>query len=337
MSVNVTASEGARLSKATLTLPAGANTSDTFTVVPASDRVTTLTYSAAAGVSVPPPRKVYAFANPVAQADVRLADAAHAILARYSASKWDMADAFDDYLQGKPATDGGIVRAVADSGFGSTVANPMEMLSFVNTDDAQATWLRPPLLRVVNGRKVLDARAENCTGLWCRKAVPEPGVQPHPRSRVPYHLHDDHFALALVIAPAEGASGTVVQASKAEDPFTSELAVADGQPQARWTDARGQQVVLTAPGRLQPGRPTVLALTSVQGAQVLRVDGEPAGRASATFAPTPLSQMLLGAGFLDWYPREGFRGFIVAAVAGRGRPDDAELAVLQRYLRSLAA
>ena len=337
MSVNVAAGEGAKLSKTTLTLPAGANTSDTFTVVPVPDRVATLTYSAAAGVVVPPPRKVYAFANPVAQADARLADAAHAILARYSASRWDMADAFDDYLQGKPASDGGIVRAVADSGFGSTVANPMEMLSFVNTDDAQATWLRPPLLRIVNGRKVLDAGAENCTGLWCKKAAPEPGVQPHPRSRVPYHLHDDHFALALVIAPAEGASGTVFQASKAEDPFTSELAVADGQPQARWIDARGQQVVLTSPRRLQPGRPTVLALTSMQGAQVLRVDGEPAGQASATFAPTPLSQMLLGAGFLDWYPREGFRGFIVAAVAGRGRLDDAELAVLQRYLRSLAA
>jgi hypothetical protein len=129
----------------------------------------------------------------------------------------------------------------------------------------------------------------------------------------------------------------VFQASKAEDPFTSELAVADGRPQAKWTDARGQQVVLTAPGRLEPGRPTVLALTSVQGAQALRVDGDVAGRSGATFAPTPFAQLLIGAGFLSYYPREGFRGHIVAAIAGHGRPSDAELAVLQRYLRSLAA
>ncbi|MFL6691320.1 MAG: glycoside hydrolase family 5 protein [Ramlibacter sp.] len=337
LSINVAASDGARLSSDTLTLPAGANTGSSFTVVPAPDRVATLTYTAAAGVQVPPPRKVYAFADPAAQAGARLADAAHAVLARYSACKWDMADAYDDYLQGNPARDGGVVRAVADSGFGSSVANPMEMLSFVNTDDTQAAWLKPPVLRMASGRKVLDCTGEHCTGLWCKKAAPEPAVRPYPRSRVPYHLHDDHFALALVIAPAAGTSGTVFQASKAEDPFTSELSVADGQPQARWIDGRGQQVALTAPGRLEPGRPTVLALTSMQGAQVLRVDGEVAGRASATFAPTPLSQLLIGAGFLSWYPREGFRGHIVAAIAGRGRPSDAELAVLQRYLRSLAA
>ena len=337
LTVNVTAGEGARLSKAAVTIPAGANGSDSFTVVPAPDRVTTLTYAAAGGVQVPPPRKLYALADPVAQAGTRLSDAAHAILARYAASKWDMADAFDDYLQGGPAREGGPVRAVADSGFGSTVANPMEMLSFVNSDNAQAAWLKPPVLRVVNGRKALDCTGDRCTGLWCKKAAPTPVVRPHPRSRVPYFLEDDHFALALVIAPAAGASGTVFQASKAEDPVTSELAVADGQPQARWIDARGQQVVLTAPGRLEPGRPTVLALTCSQGAQVLRVDGEPVARASASFAPSPFAQMLIGGGFLSYYPREGFRGHIVAVIAGRGRPGDAELAVLHRYLRSPAA
>jgi hypothetical protein len=61
-----------------------------------------------------------------------------------------------------------------------------------------------------------------------------------------------------------------------------------------------------------------------------------AGRASASFAPTAFSQLLIGAGFLSYYPRDGFRGHIVAAIAGRGRPSDAEFAVLQRYLRSLA-
>lgn len=334
--VNVAASDGARLSRTSVTIPAGANTGDSFTVVPAADRVTTLTYTAANGMQVPPQRKLYAFADPVALASTQLADAALAILARYGASKWDMADAFDDYVQGSPARDGGPVRAVADSGFGSSLSNAMEMLNFANTDNAQAAWLKPPVLRVVDGRKVLDCSGQRSTGLWCKKSAPTPVVQPHPRSRVPYHLQDEHFALALVIARAAGASGTVFQASKAEDPVTSELAVADGQPQARWIDSRGQQVVLTAPGRLEPGRPTVLSLTSMQGAQVLRVDGEPVGRASASFAPSPFAQMLIGAGFLSYYPRDGFRGHIVAAVAGRGRPSDAELAVLHRYLRSLA-
>ncbi|MGZ5888826.1 MAG: cellulase family glycosylhydrolase, partial [Ramlibacter sp.] len=322
VTLNVAASDGARLGTPAVTIPAGANGTASFTVVPPPERVTTLTYSGPPGLALPPPRKLYALADPVAaaQAPGRLADAAHALLARYGASKWDMADAFTDYLQGAPARDGDTVRAVADSGFGSSVANPMEMLHFLNTDDAQAVWQRPPVLRTVNGRKALDCSGERVFGLWCKKAAPTPQVQPNPRSRVPYDLQDDHFAIAVVAMPAAGASGTVFQASKAEDGQASELAFADGQPQARWIDARGQQVVLTAARRLEPGRVAVLTLASTQGAQLLRVDGELAGRAGATFAPSPFAQMLIGSGFLGYYPRDGFRGHILAVGAGRRRP-----------------
>ena len=80
----------------------------------------------------------------------------------------------------------------------------------------------------------------------------------------------------------------------------------------------------------------MLTLASAPGAQVLRVNGQPAGRAGASFAPSVFDQLLIGWGFVDHYPRDGFRGRVFGVITGKGRPGDAELAVLERYLASLA-
>jgi hypothetical protein len=337
LALTVASDAGGSISKTALTIPAGANGSDSFSFTPQPGKVATLRYTAAAGgIEVPPPRRVYALADPLAHAGSQLAEAAHAILARLGASKWEMAHGFTDFVLGAPAQDGQPVRAVADSGFGSSVANAMEMLAFFNTDGpAHGDW-KMPLLRQVGGRKALDCTAERSVGLWCKKTVPQPRVQPHPRNRVPYDLQDAHFALAAIRVPG-ATTGVVFQASQAEQPFTSELALERGQPQAKWIDARGQQVVLTASRALEPQQPAVLALTSAPGAQVLRVNGELAGRASASFAPSTFAQMLIGWGFTSYFPREGFRGQVFAAIAGKGRPSEEELRVLERYLASLAA
>lgn len=335
LAVTVDASSG-KLSHTRLTLPAGANPSTSYRFTPEPGKVATLAYAEVKGVAVPPPRKVYALADPVAHAARDLAEAAHAILARYGASHWEMARAWTDYVGGAPAGDGQPVRAVADSGYGSSTANAMEMLCFINSDNPATGAIRPPLLRLVNGRKALDTSPPGAWGLWCKKRAPMPGVQPNPRNRVPYDLEGEHFALAAIRVPEADAGGVVFQASRAEARQASELVLEGGRPQARWTDGGGRQVVLRAPDRLAPGTPAVLTLTSAPGAQSLRVDARVVARGESRFAPAVFDQLLIGWGFVDHYPRDSLRGQVFAVVAGKGRPGEAELAVLEQYLRSLA-
>ncbi|MDB5243940.1 MAG: twin-arginine translocation pathway signal protein, partial [Spirosoma sp.] len=336
LTLNVAADQGARLDKASLTLPAGANPTATYTVTPVADRVTTLTYSGAASVPVPPPRQLWTLQDPVAQADKRPAEAGRALLARWNASQWVMADGWTDFMQGAPARDGQPVRAVADSGFGSSLASTLEMLVGINTDSPAFGTLAVPVMRTVDGRRCSDHAGDDVAGFWCRKATPEPGKQPNPRERVPYNLQDEHFAIAVIAMPGASHTGVVFQASKAEDGQLSEIALVEGRPQARFVDARDQQVTLASPRAIESRRPAVLTLASAQGAQVLRVDGEVVATARATFAPSTFTQMLIAWGFVRFFPRGGFRGQVFAVASVMGRPSDAELAVMERYLRSLA-
>jgi endoglucanase len=46
--------------------------------------------------------------------------------------------------------------------------------------------------------------------------------------------------------------------------------------------------------------------------------------------------MLIGWGYVDYYPRGGFMGNIYAVIAGKGAPTSSELAVLERYLGTTA-
>jgi endoglucanase len=337
LKLTVASDAGGRFSKTELTIPAGANGSDSYTFVPEPGKVAQLRYGGPEGVQLPPPRKVYGVADPVALAGTSLADAAHAILARYGAGKWEMAHGHTDFLQGAPAQDGQPVRAVADSGFGSSMGNALEMLNFLNRDMQQPGPWQLPVMRTVQGRKALDVSAAECWGLWCKKRAPLPGVQPNPRDRVPYDLHDEHFALVAIRLPGAQHHGVVFQASKAEDGWFSELALELGVPQARLRDARGQQLMLGARDPLPSNRPIVLSFASAPGAQVLRVDGQEVARATGRFAPSPFDQLLIGWGFVNHYPREGFRGLVFGAIAGKGRPSEAELRVLERYLASLSA
>jgi hypothetical protein len=285
---------------------------------------------------VPPPRKVYSLTDPVAYAATDLRDAARAILAKYGASKWEMADGYTDYELGAPATDGQVVRAIADSGYGSSVGNAMEMLNWINKDSAASGTMVLPILRVSGAQKYTDHRASDTWGFWCKKAAPVPGVQANPRNRVLYDLQDAHFTNAAVRVPGASNTGVVFQASKAEETYTSELGFSGGKPQARWIDASGKTVELTSATAVAAGTPSVIAMTSSPGAQVLRVDTVEVGRGSATFATSVFNQMLIGWGFLSYYPRDGFGGDIYAVITGKGAPTTSELKILERYLASTA-
>ena len=350
VTLKVTANGKGTLSDSRLTIPAGANGKTTFSYTPAADEVGVLSYrsegqpadSGQIAGQVPPPRKIFSLIDPVAHAASSLTDAALAIIAKYSACKWVMADGYTDYVLGAPAAAGQEVRAIADSGYGSSPGNAMEMLIWINTEGRAMGNRTLPLMRHnevgkdINGIKSTDHTGPDVFGFWCKKSAPVPGVQPHPLNRVPYNLNDAHFVIAALSVAVQNNNGVVFQASKAEQSYASELGLSHGQPQAKWVDARGHTAVLTSAAKLPINRPAVLAFTSAPGAQSLRVSAAEVARSSTTLGPGVFAQMLLGGGFRNYYPQAGFRGNLYAVITGKGAPAAAELAVLEKYLGRLA-
>jgi hypothetical protein len=335
--INVASDKGGSFSKTMLVIPAGANGQDSFTFSPPLGTVATLSYTSATAPNVPPPRKVFALADPVAYASVNLADAAMALIAKYAACKWEMAHGYTDHLQGLPAAAGQSLRAVSDSGYGSAVGRQMEMLNWFNTGPGMGDF-STPVKRMLNGRPCMDLTAANAFGLWCRKTWLIPESLPRARNIVPYHVNDPHFAIAAVAVPSP-TSGIVFQASAAEHLYLTELRIDQGRPQARWVDGRNETIVLTSPTALQPNAPAVISLVCTAGSQKLRVESQArGGTGTQTFVPTGFgnNQMLLGSGFDQEYPRDGFHGYLFSTVTGKGAPTDAEMNVMERYLATTA-
>ncbi len=338
VSIGVSSNNGGTLSKSVLTIPAGANGQDTFTYVPDSNRIATLTYTSDGQLAgqVPPPRKIYSLNDPVAYAATSLPGAAMAILAKYNAAKWDLTDGYTDYLQGAPAAAGEPVRAISDSGFGSSAGNALEMINWINKANGGMGTMSVPVMRVTNGKKNSDHAVYNTWGFWCKKSLKMPGIQPNPRNRVSYNLEDSHFAIAAVSVPGQYNTGVLFQASQAEARFTSELNFTNSCPGAKWVDASGQTVQLASSTKLPVNVPSVVSFTCAPGSQKLRVNSALVAGASASFSPSAFNQMLIGWGYLSYYPRDGFRGNIYAVISGKGAPTAEELGVLEKYLASVA-
>ena len=130
ITLTLTAMGKGKLSKSQLTIPAGPNGQDTYTWTPSENQLATLRYASDGLLfgQAPPRRKAFSLSSTVAHAAASLPDEAMAIIAKYSAGKWEMADGHNDYLLGTPAAEGQAVRAVSDSGYGSSPGNAMEMI-----------------------------------------------------------------------------------------------------------------------------------------------------------------------------------------------------------------
>jgi endoglucanase len=209
------------------------------------------------------------------------------------------------------------------------------MINWLNESPSMGN-MRPPVMRVTNGRKHTDHAGADTAGFWCRKTQPVPEVQANPRNRVPYDLQDPHFTIAVVSVPGLTNTGIVFQAGHPHWMHTSEITFSNSQPQARCTDRFGLEVVLTSPTRLATNTPAVVTFSCAPGAQRLRVNSSLVGSGSATFGASPCDQLLIGWGYRQYYPQMGFGGSIYAVVTGRGSPTSAELSVLERYLGTTA-
>ncbi len=334
----VASNNGGTLSKSSLLIPTGANGQDTFTYTPAANQVATLSYTSDGQLSgqVPPPRRIFSLSDPVAYATTSLQDAAQAIIAKYSACKWELSDGYTDYMLGAPAAIGQPIRAISDSGYGSSAGNAMEMINGVNKANGGMGSMVLPVMRVTNGKKNSDHTVTNTWGFWCKKSLRRAGVQPNPRNRVPYNIEDAHFVIVAASVPGQYNTGVLFQASQTEQSHTSELNFTNSAPGAKWVDAGGQKVELASPAKIPANTPAVFAFTSAPGAQKLRVNSAVMASAAATFSPSAYNQLLIGWGYLSYYPRGGFRGHIYAVITGKGAPTAGELGVLEKYLGTTA-
>ncbi len=336
VTLQVASDAGGSLSKTTLVIPAGANGEDGFTFTPAPDSVATLTYTSDwPGQQLPPARTIYALADPVARAATQPREAGLTLIARYRACKWDLADGHTDFMLGRPADEGDVVRAVADSGWGSSPGNAMEMLNWMNQDGPDRGPLKPATMRTGGGRKRADFSAPGCTGLWCKKVIPGPTFR-KPRNRVPYNLADSHFVIAVVSVSRPEQAGTVFHAGTTGGYWFSELAFFKGLPQARWEDTRGAPAYLTCPDPPALGVPLVMSLVCAPGRQALRVNSRVIAAGAVTLEPAPFENLMIGWGVRGRNPQPSFGGEVYGVIAGAGTPTDAEIAVMERYLLDFA-
>src|SRR5207247_1789503 len=159
--------------------------------------------------------------------------------------------------------------------------------------------------------------------------------QPNPRNVIPYTVGDPHFMMAAVSLNTPQ-DGIVFQASNSYVATASQIAIVGGRPQARCFDAGQDSVTITAPAALAAGTPAVLTFTSAPGAQRLRVNSSVVASASAVIGASACDQMLIGWGFQQFYPQQGFGGNVFAVVTGKGAPTTAELQLMESYLASTA-
>jgi hypothetical protein len=272
----------------------------------------------------------------VAYAATSLPDAALALVAKYSACKWEAADGYTDYEGGAPAADGQPVRAISDSGYGSSVGNAMEMINWMNTDVAATANMPPAVMRVVGGKKAMDFSGDwASSGLWCRKFAPTAPIEVNPANRVPYTAGDAHFMIAAVSAPSTS-NGVVFQASNSGGSQVSELMFSNGVPKAIVQDAGGAKAELNGP--TQPANASVvMTLASTGTAQSFRLNSGVVASSSVTLAGSYFDQMMIGWGFQNYYPVLSFGGRVYSVISGKGAPTAAELQVMEQYLASTAA
>jgi hypothetical protein len=341
VTLTMASSNGGTFSPTSVTLPANvANPRVTYTFTPGANRVTTISYSGAA--QVPPARKVYSLTDPVGYASTSLSDAAAAIIAKYSACKWEAADAYDGYLGSgaAAAANGGVVRAIGDSGYGSSMNNIMDMRIFHNYDTNMGWFVDTRLGVDTAGRKYVDFNQYGRRGLWAKKRrVDENGAgsHPNPQSIVPYWLHEPHFTIATIRIPTTTSmTGTVCAASVAESTVTEEINLSNGVPNVVIRGAAGQSLNLQGSTPLGTNTPIALTLTNVPGTQALRVNGTQVASGAVNFNSAQFGQLFFGGNFSNFWPGDPFPGGMYSLITGKGNITSAELAVLENYALSAA-
>lgn len=341
ITVSVAAAGTGTLSKTQLVISAGANNTDSFTYIAGSNEAATITYTYANNGDAIPPRLIYSIADPTGLAATNLSAAAMAIMQKYNACLWNASDAHTDYMNGAACTSGTGVRAIADSGWGSAVQNPQEMIQWVNLEATSMgamvlpTWETAGGLARVNFDKGLGS---DPWGPWLKKSTINSTSNPAPVDKMSYHLIDDHFVVAAIqTSTLSAVDGTIFLAGEVESFNRSELRLGNGLPQIIRTDGTLTHTATSATTLSTDTAHVVSMYARSAVSETLRVDKVQV----ATFSGSAMSaqnfnQMTIGWNYTGFFSRGSFQGKVYSVCAGKGAPTVSEMAVLEKYLGTFA-
>ena len=320
------------LSGASVTIPAGANQSVTFTYTTAGTEDATVTFS---GQTVLPGVMHFYSMDPVTYAATDAVVAGRAALAKYGALEWLAENAYTDYMGGVPVTAGANPRAIWNSGFGENYYNAHGM----------KTWWTPSYDSTALATVGVDANTKkfiNFTsnrGLWSHKMYPNsdgPNTEPNPVNVQPYGLGDNHFHVVALKIPNQTTFGTVFTANHEQGQQRSELRIDAGNVTANIVTPGNVVTSMSSPSKLTVNAMHIISMRSNPGAQVLRVDKNQVITMAANPGAAVLTSMEIGFIYNNFFPQEGFTGSFYGAITGKGSPSDAELGVIEEYLAQMS-
>jgi aryl-phospho-beta-D-glucosidase BglC (GH1 family) len=342
VNLTVASNAGGSFSKTALTLAAGVNSEDSFTFTPVGNTISTLTYTRTGGGQVPPARKVYSLTNPVAYASTSLADAAKAIMAKYNAGCWLAQDALKEYQTPAAAAAGDYIRGISNSGSGGTIESPMEMLNWLNQDAGSLRGAEGPC--IFNNDPAGFAAADFTTygrrGLLCKKQEPVVGATgSDPSYRFPavaqaFGLKNPHFLMSAFKLTNPAVDGVLAAAQHIMAPTRSALKIQGGMLMVEMCDQQGHLYNVTY-GTVPANTLTVGTLKYDGATMTARLNSENGSSSgAATLVASPFSTLSLGQGYWDYYPQQAIQGYQYGWIIGPALPTDAELGVLENYLKS---
>lgn len=341
--VTVASDNGGAFSTTNLVIPAGLNKFFDFTFTPAGNSIATLSFTGA--TTNPPPYKVFSLTDPVAYAATNLSDAAHCILAKYKAGKWEIKHGFTDYLDNVAVLSGvgQEIRAIRDSGYAGTVQNPMGMRLTWNKDAHMQTGENniTPLMAVAAGVKSADMNTYTTNGWWCKKQTPTPDDErPNPTVKAMFKISDPHFMLAA--AKSGNPFGKLAGNTNAND-YVRSVMFCDGSniPKLEIVDGAYTTTTLTsAAGALPLNTNSVISCRIASGDQRLYINN--VERASAAVAISAaggatanLNNHSMATAFWHYYPSDNWLGNYYGCIIGKGALTVAEHTVLHNYMATL--
>jgi endoglucanase len=346
INLTVASDNGGAFSKTALVLAAGVNSEDSFTFTPPANTVCTLTYTRTGGGQVPPPRVIYSLADPAGYAPTSLPIAAKAIMAKYGAACWLAKDGFKDYLTptAVACAAGDYLRAITDSGSGSTIENPMEAINWLNQDAGSIRSTQVPALfnNDPDGVAAADFTVYGRRGLMSKHLLPVVAASPsndnypYPAARMPFDLTDPHFMVAAFKVTSAGTTGTLMAAQEITAHTHSAIKLNAGKTELNQGDIANVDNIITDAATVALNTATTASMASSNGAQRLRVNGVQVGTSAANFSASPFGAASIGMGYWDYYPQDAIQGYEHAWIMGKGSITDAELTVLENYAKSFS-
>lgn len=336
--INLAKTGAGTLSAASVTLPAGANTSVTFTYTTAGTEDATVTFSNQA--QVPPVMHFYSM-DPVTYQSTDAVIAGRACLAKYNGREWLASNAYQDYLADPALITGvgGTPRAIFNSGFGENYYNADGMKLWINAAYDPASFALPTISLDGNGKVFVDFAGNNVWGFWSKKVYPNSegaNTENNPVNITPYKNTDNFVQIVSVAIPTQGTSGAVFTTNKEKGTERASIEISSGHASMVIGDSGGTLNTATDTALLSVNTPHIITQTSVPGSQVLRVDANQRATMTVTPGAGNFSSQEIGFIYNNYFPFTGWGGKWYGALCLKGAPTTNELFVLEQYLALLS-